>query len=82
MKTRIVNSKSIISKSYNDCDYSILLLPSTYKGLEFAGQKAFIKMISNKRKNQNINKQTERYFLSSIKDPQLIVEAIDNRWKY
>ena len=81
MKTRIVNSKSIISKSYNDCDYSILLLPSTYKGLEFAGQKAFIKMISNKRKNQNINKQTERYFLSSIKDPQLIVEAIDNRWK-
>ena len=81
MKTRIVNSKSIISKSYNDCDYSILLLPSTYKGLEFAGQKAFIKMISNKRKNQNINKQTERYFLSSIKGPQLIVEAIDNRWK-
>ena len=81
MKTRIVNSKSIISKSYNDCDYSILLLPSTYKGLEFAGQKAFIKMISNKRKNQNINKQTERYFLSSIKDHQLIVEAIDNRWK-
>ena len=81
MKTRIVNSKSIISKSYNDCDYSILLLPSTYKGLEFAGQKAFIKMISNKRKNQNTNKQTERYFLSSIKDPQLIVEAIDNRWK-
>ena len=81
MKTRIVNSKSIISKSYNDCDYSILLLPSTYKGLEFAGQKAFIKMISNKRKNQNINKQTELYFLSSIKDPQLIVEAIDNRWK-
>ena len=81
MKTRIVNSKSIISKFYNDCDYSILLLPSTYKGLEFAGQKAFIKMISNKRKNQNINKQTERYFLSSIKDPQLIVEAIDNRWK-
>lgn len=81
MKTRIVNSKSIISKSYNDCDYSILLLPSTYKGLEFAGQKAFIKMISNKRKNQNISKQTERYFLSSIKDPQLIVEAIDNRWK-
>lgn len=81
MKNRIVNSKSIISKSYNDCDYSILLLPSTYKGLEFAGQKAFIKMISNKRKNQNINKQTERYFLSSIKDPQLIVEAIDNRWK-
>lgn len=81
MKTRIVNSKSIISKSYNDCDYSILLLPSTYKGLEFAGQKAFIKMISNKRKNQNINKQTERYFLSSIKDTQLIVEAIDNRWK-
>ena len=81
MKTRIVNSKSIISKSYNDCDYSILLLPSTYKGLEFAGQKAFIKMISNKRKNQNINKQRERYFLSSKKDPQLIVEAIDNRWK-
>lgn len=81
MKTRIVNSKSIISKSYNDCDYSILLLPFTYKGLEFAGQKAFIKMISNKRKNQNINKQTERYFLSSIKDTQLIVEAIDNRWK-
>ena len=81
MKTRIVNSKSIISKFYNDCDYSILLLPSTYKGLDFAGQKAFIKMISNKRKNQNINKQTERYFLSSIKDPQLIVEAIDNRWK-
>ncbi len=38
-------------------------------------------MVSNKRKNQSINKQSERYFISSLKEPRLIVEAIDNRWK-
>ena len=38
-------------------------------------------MISNKRKNQQTSSQQMRYFITSIKDEQLIVEAIDNRWK-
>lgn len=81
MKTRVSNSSKIIIKDFNDCQYSILILSSAYKGLEFKGQNAYVKMVSNKRKSQLKNKQTERYFLTSLKDPQLIVEAIDNRWK-
>lgn len=81
IKAKIAKSKKIITKEFNDCIYSICLLPSSYQGLEFSNQKAYVKMISNKRKKQFVTKQTERYFLTSLNDPQLIIEAIDNRWK-
>lgn len=81
IKTRIAKSKKTITREFNDCIYSIYLLPSSYKGLEFANQRAYVKMISNKRKNQSTSKKAERYFLTSLNDPQLIIEAIDNRWK-
>ena len=81
MKERISKSKKLIRKEFNDCNYLIYILPPSYIGAEFAGQKSYVKMISDKRKKQNTNKQSERYFLTSLKDPQLIVESIDNRWK-
>lgn len=81
IQTRINTSNKLINLSFNDCEYSVLILPSSYIGMEFEKQKAYIKMVSNKRKNQSINKQSERYFISSLKEPRLIVEAIDNRWK-
>ena len=81
IKERISKSKKLIRKEFNDCNYLIYILPPSYIGAEFAGQKSYVKMISDKRKKQNTNKQSERYFLTSLKDPQLIVESIDNRWK-
>lgn len=81
IQTKFNKTNNVNNISFNDCEYSILILPLSYVGLDFKGQKTYIKMISNKRKKQAINKQTERYFISSLKDPRLIVEAIDNRWK-
>ena len=81
IKTRFKQSKKLINIEYNDCEYQILKLSSSYIGLEFSGQKCYVKMISNKRKNQQTSSQQMRYFITSIKDEQLIVEAIDNRWK-
>lgn len=81
IKERINKSKKLIRKEFNNCNYLIYTLPLSYVGAEFIGQKSYVKMISDKRKKQSTNKQSERYFLTSLKDPQLIVEAIDNRWK-
>ncbi len=81
IQTKFSKTNNVSNISFNDCEYSILSLPSSYVGMDFKGQQTYIKMISNKRKKQAVNKQTERYFISSLKDPQLIVEAIDNRWK-
>ena len=81
IKTKFEKTQKIINISFNKCDYQIIKLPTSYLGLEFPGQKAYVKMVSNKRKNQNKNKQTELHFISSLTNENLIVEAIDNRWK-
>lgn len=81
IQTKMSKSTNLINMSFNDCEYTILNLSSKYIGLEFPNQKSYIKMISNKRKNQSTKKQNERYFISSLKEPRLIIEAIDNRWK-
>lgn len=81
MMVRMEKGKGAQTLSFNDCEYTVLPLPSSYAGLEFPGQKSYVKMVSNKRKRQTSCKQTERYFLSSLKDPRIIAEAIDNRWK-
>lgn len=82
IKTRIdSNNNSIKTYLFNDCEYSILHLSSSYIGLEFSKQNCYVKMISHKRKNQTTIKQVERYFITSLKNDQLIIESIDNRWK-
>lgn len=67
IQTKFNKINSAKNISFNDCEYSILILPSSYVGLDFKGQKTYIKMISNKRKNQSMNKQIERYFISFLK---------------
>lgn len=81
IKCKLENTKKITTISFNNCDYKIVNLPKSYIGMEFEGQKTYIQMISNKRKKQLKNRQTELHFISSLTDEQLIVEAIDNRWK-
>lgn len=65
---------------YNDCDYYILPIDYELTDVEFPGTKAFIKMISHKRKDQADYNPEPQDFISSSDNPQLIVETIDNRW--
>lgn len=81
IKCKVGDNKKTVCITHNDCDYKILALPPSYIGLEFPGQKSYVIMTSHKRKNQSVNKVSERCFLTSLKDTSLIVEAIDNRWK-
>ena len=81
IKSKIESSNNIDMITYNDCTYKILTLPPSYIGLEFPGQKSYVMMTSHKRKKQSLNKINERFFITSLKDNPLIVEAIDNRWK-
>lgn len=75
------DSKKVNEIKYNDCTYRILLLTKAYAGYEFSEQKAYVYMLSNKRKNQTVNKQIERYFITSLKEPELITRVVDSRWK-
>ena len=77
------NLKEAIDKYkvvYNDCDYYIFPIDYELTDVEFPGTKAFIKMISHKRKDQADYNPEPQYFISSSDNPQLIVETIDNRW--
>lgn len=79
----IDNLKEAIDKYkvvYNDCDYYIFPIDYDLTDVEFPGTKAFIKMISHKRKDQADYNPEHQYFISSSDNPQLIVETIDNRW--
>ncbi len=56
--------------------FTIMTLPKTYIGNGFAGQKAYIKVISKMKSNKN----DELYFISSLSNTTAIKEAIENRW--
>ena len=81
IKARFTQAKKLVNIEYNDCEYQILKLGPSYMGLEFSGQRCYVKMVSNKRKGQQTGSQQLRHFITSLKDERLIVEAIDNRWK-
>lgn len=81
IKARFTQAKRLVNIEYNDCEYQILKLSPSYMGLEFSGQRCYVKMVSNKRKGQQAGSQQLRHFITSLKDERLIVEAIDNRWK-
>ena len=75
------NNKDTINKvEFNDCDYYIFPIDYELTEVEFPGTRAFIKMISHKRKAQADYNPEPQYFISSSNSPQLIVETIDNRW--
>ena len=66
---------------HNQCDYEFITLPSGYVGCDWPGQKTYVRMVSHKRRNQKDYNPTFQYFITSEADPQLIAEAIDNRWQ-
>lgn len=70
----------LVSLSHNHCDYKILILPRTYIGADWPGARAYIQMISHKRIHQKDYNPEPHYFVSSVTNTELIMEAADNRW--
>ena len=64
---------------HHNCEYTIMILKD-YIGADWPGAKAYVKMISHKRKGQKDYNAEPQYFLSSVTNKELIVESIDNRW--
>ena len=64
---------------HNSCEYTILILKD-YIGADWPGAKAYVKMVSHKRKDQKDYNPEPQYFVSSVTNKELIIEAIDNRW--
>lgn len=75
------NKDKCIKKSFNNCDYEIFILDYPITDQEFPGTKAFVRMVSHKRKDQKDYNPETQYFISSADNVQLIIEAIDNRWR-
>ena len=68
--------------THNNCEYSFIKLPKSYIGYEWPGQKTYVKMISHKRDaHKDDAARRPQLFLTSLSDPVLIAEAIDNRWQ-
>lgn len=74
------NKDKCIYKSFNNCDYEIFIIDYKTTEQEFPATKAFVRMVSHKRKNQKDYNPENQYFISSASNAQLIIEAIDNRW--
>ena len=74
------NRDKCIKKNFNNCDYEIFILDYKATELEFPGTKAFVRMVSHKRKDQKDYNPEQQYFISSANNAQLIMEAVDNRW--
>lgn len=81
IKSRINAGRSLYEIELNDCKYTIFHLPKGYAGMEFPGQKSYVRMISNKRTKQPGGIVSTRFFITSLSNDRLIAEAIDNRWK-
>lgn len=74
------NKFPIQTKQYNQCDYEIMILDKNYIGENFTNQKAYIRMLSHKRKKQKDYNPTYQYFITSLNNIDCIIETIDNRW--
>ena len=75
-----LNQSKCMNISFNNCDYEIFIIDYKTNELDFPGAKAYIRMNSHKRKDQADYNPEDQYFVSSADNPQLIMEAIDNRW--
>lgn len=69
-------AKNIKKTSRDKSTIELLNLPNNYEYDGFESIKSFIKLTSNKRKD----KECIRYFISDMKDVELIADVIDNRW--
>ena len=73
------NKDKLIKKTYNNIDYSILVLPKNYLGFDFKNMRSFIHIKSHKRGKRS--EETSRYFISSSEDENVLIATIDNRWE-
>lgn len=75
-----LNEKKIQKFHFNNCEYEILIIDWETTEDDFPYTKAFVRMISHKRKAQADYNPEPQYFASTADNPQLIMETIDNRW--
>ena len=73
-------SKKIQKLHHNDCDYEMILISDIISDIDWPHCRAYVKMISYKRKDQMDFNPVPQYFVTSLKDITLIAEAADNRW--
>lgn len=73
-------SKRIQKISHNNCDYEMILISDIISDIDWPHCKAYVKMVSYKRKDQQDFNPLPQYFVTSLKDLTLIAEAADNRW--
>ena len=76
------NQDKCIKKTFNNCDYEIFILDYKATEQELPETKAFVRMVSHKRKDLKDYNHEQKYFISSANNAQLIMEAIDQRWHY
>lgn len=75
-----LNETKLKRFSFNECDYWIYLIDYKLTELDFPGARAYARVVSHKRADQRDYNPDDQYFVSSTNNPQLIMEAIDNRW--
>lgn len=68
--------KSIIKVETDDRSFEFLKLSPSYMGVDLVSARTFIKVTSNIKSNNG----DILYFVSSLKNPLAIQEAIENRW--
>lgn len=86
--SRLQHMKDVMAKNkrkckyyvHNNCEYLIYFIDYELTEDDFPHAKAFVRMISHKRKAQRDYNPTPQYFVTSADNSQLIIEAIDNRW--
>ena len=79
IEDRINSKKKVVKYIKTDTrDFYFYSLPSNYIGLEWPGQKTYIKVISHTRKT---DEPANLYFISNCSNKQLMIEAIENRWQ-
>lgn len=74
------NKYPVIKADTDELEVSVMILPKSYAGEEWPGQKSYTRMVSHKRDAHKESTPTVMYFISNSKDPELIAEVIDTRW--
>lgn len=69
-----------VEREFNGCSYSVMALGEGYVGCGWPGQRAYVRMVSHKRRDSESRAQAH-YFITSSDSVGLIVEAADNRWQ-
>lgn len=74
------NKYPVINADTDELEVSVMILPKSYAGEEWPGQKSYTRMVSHKRDAHKESTPTVMYFISNSNDPELIAEVVDTRW--